>query len=297
MSAAATMGHGLDDEILAAFVDGRLNESERAAVIEHLASCGECRSKANDASDIAEMLAAAAGEANVVDFSARKRRWPLIAAAIAAAAVIAVVLLGPMRDSIFDEPGIPMLVKASSQLETRRTYGRLSGGFPYKEMMRVTRGAGDGPEDGVDVSDLPLLEAQGKIQNATRPDPHARGVGLLLLGQQAQAVEALEALLATNPPNRDAVAQDLAVALLQRGETERSLQLSNELWAKARTPEIAWNRAYALQHLGRNEEAIAAWDEYLKLDPSSPWSQEAVRRRDEARQDLQLEREIPAGRP
>jgi tetratricopeptide (TPR) repeat protein len=316
---AATVMH-LADETLAAYLDRQLDDAARASVMEHLAFCDECRSKIievnrtlkllehrsdvepSNSSPLPESEELVEPEPRVFEKppgTARvhqrpKNRWRWTIAAAAAAAVIAVVLLGPMRDSIFGSPGIPTLVEASNQLETRRTFGRLSGGFPYKEMMRINRNAGDSPDGGTEeiLNNLPLLEAQEKIESASRPDPHARGVAKLLLGKRLEAVETLRAILLTNPPNRDAVAQDLAVALLQDGKYKDSLEISNELWSKHRTPEIAWNRAYALQQDGQYEQAIAAWNEYLQLDPKSEWTQEAINQKQQAIEDLKLDRDL-----
>ena len=46
-------------------------------------------------------------------------------------------------------------------------------------------------------------------------------------------------------------------------------------WSMEQSPEIAWNRALARELLEQKQEAIAAWNEYLKLDSDSAWAREA----------------------
>ncbi|HYI13227.1 MAG TPA: zf-HC2 domain-containing protein [Thermoanaerobaculia bacterium] len=289
MSAAATTEHGLSDEMLAAFVDGKLSETERAAVIKHLASCDECRVNASYASEIADMLEVEIPQAagNVAQFPVRKNRWMWIAGSAAAAALIAAMLVGPMRDSVFDEPGIPKLVKASESLTERKLDGRLMGGFSYKVRARTFRG-----EDGTSIEpdELPLLQAFGEISNAAKPDLHARAAGLLLTGQRTEAVKAFREALAKGAGDRTVVENDLGVALLASGadaDLKEAFEIFERAWARAKTPETAWNRAYALQRLYRDKEAIAAWNDYLKLDPSSQWAKEATEQRDRLQADLQ----------
>ena len=77
-----SMAHNPGDEpnlnALAAFADGGLSEQERASVVEHLASCGRCRTIA------AELAREAAGRQVAA-------RWPRRALPIAASVAIAIV--------------------------------------------------------------------------------------------------------------------------------------------------------------------------------------------------------------
>ncbi|HYI11151.1 MAG TPA: zf-HC2 domain-containing protein [Thermoanaerobaculia bacterium] len=269
---AATDMECPSSEMLAAYLDNRLGPADRATVIEHLASCGECRSKMIDASDIVQV------ESNVKPFPMSK--W--IISTIAATVVIG--LLVPPIKSMLDEPGIPELVASSHERRYRSTYGRLAGGFPYKPTGIVR--SEDQPSNSFDEQ-RHLLKHADEIQNGN--DLHTKGVLAMLLGNHDEAVPALRKAIVQNPEERDAIEQDLAVALLQssgEGNLDESLEISNRLWAKNKTPEVAWNRAYALDLLGRDREAIAAWNEYLKLDSTSEWVQEATTQRDQLREAL-----------
>jgi tetratricopeptide (TPR) repeat protein len=310
---AATDMHRLSDETLAAYLDGKLNDAARDSVVEHLASCDECRSKAIEVSRTLEIfdqeykLVAASPEGesdeladpepvspddppNVVTLEPEpKNRW--MVSALAAAAVIAFVVPGIWK-SFFHVPGIPELVAVNKELKERKTFGRLSGGFPFNVKPTRFRSANDTPTVEIKPEDGAIWEIRSDLQNARRQDPHALAISMLMLGERTEAINLLSSHLSKNPEN-DAVAQDLAVALLDRGtsaDLKRSLEISNKLWAKAKTPEVAWNRAYALQYLGHLDDAVTAWNEYLKLDPSSSWTKEAIENRDEVQADLELER-------
>lgn len=316
---AATDMHCLSDETLAAYLDGKLDEAARDPVMEHLASCDECRSRAIEVSRTLKILtqrsdaepptAAESSEGeeladpepakpdnppNVVPLKqqpqGRRWSWTAAAGAVAAAAVFAVVLI-----PVFDKPGIPELVDISRELKGRKYYGQLSGGFPHKP-TDIKRGPGDDPVPVTSLDDDTILRASaGEILNGT--DLHAKGVMELLLGDQQAAVMTLQKALAQDPGSR-AIQQDLAVALLQRGaagDEQKSLEISNGLWAAEQTREVAWNRAYALQNMQHYEEAVAAWDEYLKLepDPESPWRKEAVQERNLTQEMVEISKRNP----
>ncbi len=90
---AAADPRGCDDGLLAAWLAGRLDEAGSEAVEAHLAECRPCRDL------VLELRRGAPGEAAMARALAllpSRRRWPLFAAALtAAAAVLALVLLRP----------------------------------------------------------------------------------------------------------------------------------------------------------------------------------------------------------
>ena len=86
------------EELLAAFVDDRLDSATRKPVTEHLASCGECR-------EIVLMTTAfQESERKVVHGNFGGRRWMAAMTGLAAAAVIAFIvtprLFGPGVDDL-----------------------------------------------------------------------------------------------------------------------------------------------------------------------------------------------------
>ena len=266
-------------ETVAAFVDGRLDGSARREVIEHLAECGDCRELVSDIVDFQ-------AEEEPADVVARPRfggrRVATIAASLAAAAALIVVFATPVRERIFGG-GMASLVEATRDVSVRPTEGRLSGEFEYKRPKERFRGADD-----EDAQLWRVMAETAELESARRPDLHALGVARLYLGREDQAIAELRRALqqADDDDDRSAIAADLAAALIARRH-ERDAAEANALmeqeWRTRKTPVVAWNRAAALEALHRDGDAIRAWDDYLRLDPSSPWAEEAKQRRDSLR--------------
>lgn len=265
------------DETLAAFIDGQLTGPERAAVIEHLAECGECRSLVMDAAEFQ-----AADEANVVRPRFGRRRWPAVLAAASVAAALLVVF-GPQLRERFT-PGVDDLVAEFEGSKKRRIEGRLSGGFPHRDYDGPKRGPGD---DESVLGDNPGLTAQAlEIQQKNADDLHAVGVAHLMLPERHEEIPLAlpllrKALAEAEGKERTAVANDLAVALIAWGTLrsdepllQEALQIVEQELRTERTPELLWNRALALRNLREHEKAKAAWQEYLQVDPNSAWAQE-----------------------
>jgi tetratricopeptide (TPR) repeat protein len=264
-----------DHETLAAFIDGRADGAESRMVREHLASCPRCL----DAVTVAQELSAdVAGPAA----SAQRRIPPLAWVALAVAAALAVFLfLGPLRQNR-ESNDLQKLIAAAEEDPTRLMDGRLAAATAYQPYTGAMRGA-----ESVSTN-ARLREIAGWVQNRGRTDAeglHVLGVAHLLQGNHDIAVQAFDRALAAapNPELRAAVANDLSAALLARaawkgtaGDALRARQITEGL--PLDDPAVAWNRAIAAEQLGDNAAASARWDEYLRVDPSSPWAEEARQR-------------------
>jgi tetratricopeptide (TPR) repeat protein len=115
---------------------------------------------------------------------------------------------------------------------------------------------------------------------------HAKGIGFLLADDdKTKSIGPLQTA-AERDPNNAKYQSDLAAALIAaaRGNgpmLEQALAACDRaLRIDPRSPDALFNRAVALQALGR-PEAIAAYEHYLAVDPTSPWADE-VRRHIEA---------------
>lgn len=255
----------LDEELLAAFADGKLKRSEMPAVLAHLRECPKCMSALEVANEV------------VGTKEARPFRWWWAAAA---AAVIAAVLLAlPLLRR--EEPLLARLVRYAPAdarpVETRLT--ALSWA-PYRGPLR----AGEASED---ARRLQLAGAAGDAVARANSDPSAEaqwtaGVALLLVGETENALNRLR-LAAERAPNDAAMWSDLAAALdaaavsLERKSlhAEALAAADRALAVNASHPAALFNRALILEHLGLGAEAREAWDRYLAVDPSSPWAKEA----------------------
>ena len=261
----------LPNETLAAFADGRLSREEQRAVVDHLSSCDECR---DDLQAICE-----AKELGVIDDGGKVvtgnfvRRG--VMAALAAAAVVVIAFLPPVREWIeFQRTGgVSELVKASETLEQRRIQARLSGGFPHKALKPTYRNA----ERSNELEDPQLRFAV--IHVAAHGNLPGRAIANLLAGERDEAIAALERAL-REKPNNLVIVSDCAAAYLERaryggGERylPRAVAMAGHAYRLKRTPETAWNRALALEMRG-SSNAEQAWRDYLALDSTSPWADE-----------------------
>ncbi|HKC23110.1 MAG TPA: CHAT domain-containing protein, partial [Thermoanaerobaculia bacterium] len=270
-----------DDETLAAFLDDRLGSAERARVTEHLSRCDACHEL------FAETVRFQVGQAAARPERRRFPRSPLPwAIGAAAAALLAGVALirggGGFRQA---RPSGPMAELVTALEGERPIEPRLVGGFRYAPPRDVTRGAAPGP-----TPSWKVLAAAAKVKeqaetSATPDTLSALGVAHLVLGEEDAAVAALEKALKARPKDA-ALLTDLSAAYLTRAKRKdepediiRALDTADR--AIEIDPKIAephFNRALALEALGRGEMAKKAWSDYLERDPSSEWAAEARRR-------------------
>lgn len=185
---------------------------------------------------------------------------------------------------------ITKVIGAADKLPFRAIEARLSGGFAFKPLAPVMRGSNE-------RADVALLAAASVLQKEQALSPshqQAFGAAQLLLGETNHAVETLEALLRTstgredpaiaiNVSNDASLLSDLSavyLAVARSGRQPRAYILAAEAaeraWSLERTPEIAWNRALAIQALHLREDADAAWSDYLFVDQRSDWMSEAA---------------------
>jgi hypothetical protein len=274
MTASELMSDHPTEETLAAFADNQMDPAEHKAVIEHLATCGDCRELVMLAADVkasGELQEQPRAAANVVPF--RRRPWLVPAAGVAAAAVIVFLMVQP-----FGNRDVDKLEKAWASLEKRPMDARIAADVPYRKPKDRLRGPGDEKE--TTGSNWQAYELASETK-----DPHVRGVALLMTGERdelAGAITALEeAQSQAKGDERNAIDLDLAAALLSRhssdDDAERALTLSEDVWKRKRLPVAAWNRAVATQALSYNNDALVdkAWKDYLAVDSTSKWADEA----------------------
>jgi Flp pilus assembly protein TadD len=126
------------------------------------------------------------------------------------------------------------------------------------------------------------------VEEATRgrSDPAALtawGKTQLLLGQFEGAIAALTRA-AESSGNQPGALNDLAAAYIARGtqhddqeDIRRGLDLAERALASgAREVEVLFNRALALERIGRRADAIQAWREYISVEGNPEWRGEAL---------------------
>jgi tetratricopeptide (TPR) repeat protein len=254
---------------LAGFIDGRLAADERVAVANHIADCGYCYETFASTVSMAEPQA-----------SPMPSRWFRALIAIAAAALIGIIL------SIVRVPDpLPEIVTAAEALRQRPIQGCLDG-FPDAGWASVR-----GPNETTPPM-RKLRRVAARIARSEGTDArtlHARGVAELLLGHKEDAIRYLTAATAAKNENAH-YWSDLAAAYIELGESDgAALQDAVDAADQALTfdsnlPGAAFNRALALDKLGRRRDAIEAYGRYLRLDATSQVARDATRSRNRLQQ-------------
>ena len=272
-----------DLETIAAYLDGRLSERERARVTEHLASCEECYAVFSESAQTPPLEALS---------PARGQRWrarlkPRVilpsAAAVLAAAAAVVLLVGtggvmPWRQG---QSELRAIVAAAGT--DRFIEARLAGGFAYGPVRGPLRAGRSAPPA---VSpDVRIAAAAGEKALAGVGSPgawHTIGVASLILGDIDRAIPTLERAVERSSPDARFLS-DLSAAYLARATRDnRHQDLVKALAAADRAvkadpalPEALFNRALVLERLSLRDEAQTAWDDYLREDDQSGWADEA----------------------
>jgi len=275
-----------DLETIAAYLDGRLGTRERAAVAAHLAECQACYFVFSEAAQTHVAETAAEPRAEQAWWRQPRVLWPSVGALATAAAVWLAAVTGVGDRWRGTQPELRALVAA---VGTDRTIEpRLTGGFAYGPLRGPVRGAADSGGVSPDVRIAAAQIEKGAGTSRTQDAMRLLGVAHLVIGETDRAIALLEA--AASEPTADArTFSDLAAAYLVRADEERradavtaALQMSDRAIARDRTLAEAWfNRADALEHAGRVDEARRAWRAYLSIDSQSGWAAEARAHLDE----------------
>ena len=266
-----------DLETLAAYLDGRVAEGDRARIAAHLTACESCYFVFAEA---AQMDTAVAREPAPRWWARPRVLWPTAAAGLAAAAALVLAVSGSLTPSGRD---VTDLTALQASLATQRTVEpRLTGGFAYAPLRATLRSA-DAEADA--PPEVRIAAALVEKETGTRQTPgalHARGLAWLVAGDVDRAVASLEEAAAARP-DEAGILSDLAAAYLVRADRHPgSADAASALAAVNRAlerqpglPEASFNRAHALERLALIDQAEAAWTQYLTIDNRSGWADEA----------------------
>jgi tetratricopeptide (TPR) repeat protein len=271
----------LEPETLAAFMDGRLEPHERAAVEAHLAECEDCYEMWMEATQpfVRQEVGESAGLAPATRSTWTPWRTAIgIAAGILLIAVVSRKLVFP-TDEVKSEREVTALAKVVES--ARPSAGRLSSPFGYAPARSASRG-----DQTTTVS--PAVRQRTTelrvIASRTRSATTLRGAGIALLveGSTDAAIDSLESALQEDSARVD-IQIDLAAAYVDRfvrlgdrQDAQRSVDHSTAvLQQQPGSLPALFNRAIGFEGLGRTDDAIADWVRYLQLDSSSGWAEEA----------------------
>jgi tetratricopeptide (TPR) repeat protein len=266
-------------EVIAAFLDRRLDDTDRAEVAGHLSSCESCYFAFSEAAQIKPVLAKVASRPSW--WTNNRILWSSAAAGLAAAATVVLAITGALPLGRSSAPELTTLVAA---VGTDRTIEpRLTGGFahgPLRGALRSSETTGMNLSPDVRIAAAEIEKTTGGRQSAGAKQ--ARGIASLIVGDIDRAVATLEEAAAQSPSNAR-ILNDLAAAYLVRGQRSgqsedlsKALASVNRALNADRSLQEAWfNRAYALERLSMTKEARDAWQAYLAIDDRSGWADEA----------------------
>ncbi|HEV7646030.1 MAG TPA: CHAT domain-containing protein [Pyrinomonadaceae bacterium] len=154
----------------------------------------------------------------------------------------------------------------------------------------VTRGEKAPPADQRDLDAAESISATSAARGDTAASLQNAGRVYLVKGNIDQAIIQFEKARDLAPGNAE-IFNDLGAAFLEKSrsvaksDSGQSLELkSKALENLSRAVELdsgllaaRFNKALCLQRMGLNAEAKKEWEEYIKLDPASPWTEEAKR--------------------
>jgi tetratricopeptide (TPR) repeat protein len=212
---------------------------------------------------------------------------PRVILAVPLAAAAALLVLWSHRHVAAN--GMQAVVAASAALDYRPSLARLSGDFAYRDVKPRLRGGNDAGSSPTPASLWAVIERL----RADDGERHALGVSYLLAGRPKEAVATLEQTLRSATKQHGEIAEairrsrdaallnDLAatyLALDNPALQPLALEGVQRAWAIERTPSIAWTRAVVIDSYHIRERSIAAWRDYLALEPRSQWSDFAHQR-------------------
>ncbi len=267
---------------LASFVDGDLTTDARARIVTHLSACDDCR----------EIVAMASVEAFERERRPEPARWyadrrVLLGLAAGLAASLAVVLIPRVSAPV---PTVWSDIANATGAE-RTVAARLSAQYEYRPLSSPTRTASaPGARSNFRLEAVAArLRAEARTQ-PTVDNLHAAGVAELMLGRADDALKML--LAATSFADAGAgVYADLAAVHVARARRHVAGAATTAAWPSAVAAAeracaldaglaAAWfNRALALEGLGRQAEARQAWQDYTtRFAADDGWRAEALAR-------------------
>ena len=237
--------------VLAAFIDGNVDGKELHVLTEHLIDCEECRSVVRAGAAFQRQAATKVRASRQL----RIGKW-LIAAMLLIAFASALPLyrwyIDPLR---------------SLQGESRRLEARLTA-FEHAPFAPPRRSSTETTQA------LAHLYAEVR-RDRTPANLHRLALGELALGRVRAGHDLLTEALEFEPRN-GALWSDLAAAKISLGDIPNAAEASAR--ALEYEPDLAaaaFNWALSLERLEVRSSATEAWTQYLRLEPTGSWADEA----------------------
>lgn len=290
-----------EDELIDDYLRGALTEEEKERFENHFLVTAERRQKLSFARALRKYVSAEAGAAPVEKFKKPSQWLFSLQSFFSSPARLAISLLillalgfGLWRIFLYQSDVTKgMIALKSAYREQRPTEARITG-FDYAPLP-VTRGDNQAKFDRTarDRAERILLDAANDEPGAA--SQHALGRLYMAEHKFDEAVEEFNRAL-KSAPNDAQLHSDMGAALLEMARADklnnnsaksmeefaRSLEhLNRALELNGSLQEALFNRALYHQYMMLNRQAEEDWRNYLKLDSSSRWA-------DEARDNLKL---------
>jgi tetratricopeptide (TPR) repeat protein len=260
------------------FADGELDRAEHQRFAIHLASCEACGRGLETILVLGAMAdgvvaeARAAAPVQAAEVPARPAR-PWKPSLLKSRRVLVFVALGGAFAAVllwYRTRGLPADRALLAELQAR-PYRSLEARLAVAELSRYRPLSRErGPEEKA-VDALTTYRQQGLAALEAR-GAHQQLGAVYLLGKQFTRAQRALAAAGETPDVRN----DRAVLALERGQPAEALALLEGVLAERPTHGPAlWNKALALEHLGRREQAIAVLKACAAAGEPG-WSQEAV---------------------
>lgn len=274
-------------EEIAEFAKDKDSNPRRQQIEKHLAECDLCRGRLADfeqfVSDSQQPLDRdLTSEWHEFQRRIRRDKKTIVLRRWLPAAVAAVLLvtIGGIWMSRLLSPS-PARLLAQAYYEQRTSDFRLAGAA-YAQ-IRVPRG-------GVSAFTLPepLLKAQAQLKEQIKSNPdnpellRLQGEAEMMTHNAATAVRTLQMAVDLSPQDARVLA-DLGAAYALRGDLQDQFDdyssaledLSRSLQIQPGVTEVVFNRALVLEKKMLFDQAVQEWQNYLQLDSSSGWADEA----------------------
>ncbi len=265
----------LDATLLASYIDRQATPHQRARVEAHLSRCYDCYVIVEDS------LAAEPVPMPHVGGTSRWTTW-VIAGTVAAALLLAVRFAPWPFPSSFFQPAASRVDVAFAQLDealgpSRIIEPRLSGRSAHRPLKRALRsGTPEALPLDVHTAQLQVADAAKALTDADRERTLA--TMYLMMDQPEDALKLLEPLAVSASADAGLLSDTAAAYLARReqGDVARAAKIARHAVDIDPTRAEAWfNLGLAAYALGDIAEAGKAWGQYLALDASSPWADEA----------------------
>jgi tetratricopeptide (TPR) repeat protein len=278
-----------EDELIDAYLDGQLNDDELAAFERHFLRAVERQRKLRFSRALRKLALEHSTEASGTHGPVKPSTWfsfrnlaiaaGLLAFAIAAGAIYR---WQTGRESRVDDA----LVALNQNFRDRRPIEPRISGLEYTRFSS-TRGGSESSAGSIEIDRAELLATQAVKENsASAAAHHALGQVYLAQRKPDEAITELTRAAELDPGNA-ATKSDLAAAYYEKAmasrtaqsaqspELKKCVEVSDEaLRLDPRQRAALFNRALCLQNADP-AAARSSWQQYLRLDPDSGWSNDA----------------------